>query len=74
MDDKIEFLVKRADGTEETWHQDFYDPITGGIKPFSSQDISWIFKPGDNEITVTLLDRKGPKYSTYPVWLIIWTP
>lgn len=74
VDDKIEFLVKRADGTEETWHQDFYDPGTGGIKPFPSQDISWIFKPGDNEITVTLLDRKDPKYSADPIWLIIWAP
>lgn len=74
MDDQIEFQVIHADGTTETWFRNFFDPDTGGIKPFPSQDVSWMFKPGDNEIIVTASDFHFPKYSNNPVWLIIWAP
>ena len=74
VDDQIEFIVTAADGIPKKWPLDFYNPDTGGIMSKPSQDVSWWFEPGDNEITVTLYDTHTHKYSADPVWLIIWTP
>jgi hypothetical protein len=72
VDDILSLRVIHPDRTRSEWSRNYHDPQTGGIAAGPAQDVSTLFSPGSNDISVELIDWVFNRYSTEPIWLVIW--
>lgn len=67
-DDRV--VLQVAGGV--AWKWDYRKPDRMGIVPIPPQDLTEMFKPGLNEVDLSLQDLMGPVFSTQPYYLVIY--
>ena len=72
VDDKASINVIHADGTESQIENLVKDSATGFPGLVKSLNATSLFKAGSNQVTIQLWDLIGDKYSSSPIWLVIW--
>lgn len=73
-DDVCELRVLRADGSTRVWAHDFRDASRTQILALPAQDVSELFLPGRNEVTITLRDLMPFTYWSQPYYLVYDAP
>ncbi len=73
-DDVCELHVLRADGSTRVWTHDFRDATRTQILALPAQDISELFLPGGNQVTITLRDLTPFTYWSQPYYLVYDVP
>jgi hypothetical protein len=69
VDDGMQMSVTHPDGSVVTWRRDFNRGCVSNI-PALAEDVTNLFQPGLNRVTVTLYDTCGGlKGTTSPIWL-----
>lgn len=73
-DDQATLQIIRADGSTSARTYDFRSGDRPGINPVPAQDVSALFQPGLNIVTITLRDVMPFTYSSLPYYLIFFAP
>ena len=68
VDDALTLKVVHQDGTSSTYKHDYTNGCTA-LTPLPPTDLSSVFKPGANTVTVTLRDKCGGSVSASALWL-----
>ncbi|MCX6019184.1 MAG: hypothetical protein NTZ50_11935 [Chloroflexi bacterium] len=63
-DDAVRMEVERADGGRAIWKHDYRNSATGGIAPLAATQMTDMFTPGMNIVTITLMDLLPPRHSS----------
>lgn len=63
VDDAISITVRHPDGTTATWRQDFNAGCFAN-RPLPPQDVTHLFQPGRNVVSITLFDVCGANVGT----------
>ncbi len=73
-DDFAQLDVTRPDGTTRSWSRDFRNTNHTEILSVPAQDVSALFLPGQNQVTLTLRDLTPFTYWSEPYYLIFDAP
>jgi hypothetical protein len=73
-DDQATIQVTRADGSRREWAHDFRANNRSGIAPLPAQNITTLFQPGSNRVSIVLRDVMPNTYSSLPYYLIFTAP
>ncbi|MBI4675899.1 MAG: hypothetical protein HY741_30020 [Chloroflexi bacterium] len=73
-DDFAELHVTRPDGSTRTWSHDFRNTAHTEITSISAQDVSALFLPGRNQVTLTLRDLMPFTYWSQAYYLVFDAP
>jgi len=69
VDDGIQMRVMHPDGSVVTWRRDFNHECAANV-PLPAEDVTGLFQPGLNRVSLTLYDTCGGlKGTTSPIWL-----
>lgn len=67
-DDKIDIIVTRSDNTTQTYSRNYGNGFT--IVPTVPQNVTYLFKPGDNTVNVKMTDLNAPICNSSQYWLV----
>lgn len=70
VDDVIEVVVTRPDGSTQSYSHDYSQGCRGQIFPTGPQDLSSLFAEGANSVQVTLRDTCGTYLGSSDLWLV----
>ena len=70
VDDAIDIVVTRADGTTRSYSHDYSHGCKGRIFPTPPKDLTGLFAEGSNSVRVTLRDICGTFMGSSDLWLV----
>lgn len=73
-DDQVILIVTHPDGTKSEWAHDFRSGNHPVISSIPAQDVSSLFVPGINTVSIVLVDLMPNTYSSSPYYLIYTPP
>ncbi len=69
-DDAVRLTVVHEDDTESTLEIDFFDDETGEYVPQPPADLTDLMAPGENTVTIEVLDTRMPQSWSLPYFLV----